>query len=101
MLHPPPQKNMLVLWWIETDRKKKGWWEGGSTERKKRGEKPPLITVKEALGKEEMKKKALNGMTNLFACYLRGRALYDGGYKDVRRLRQFPWGISIKRGKKF
>lgn len=44
--HSGKGKNSLVLRWIETDRKR----EGGRTEG---GKKPPLVTVKEALGEEK------------------------------------------------
>lgn len=92
---------MLVLRWIETDRKREVWKEGGregsSTEQKKKG------STRHCQGGSwgrKYEKKALNGMSHLFACYLRGGTLYDGGYKDVGRLRQLPWRISIKKGKK-
>lgn len=86
---------MLVLRWIETDRKREGGREAALN--KKKG------STRHCQGGSwgrKYEKKALNGMSHLFACYLRGGTLYDGGYKDVGRLCQFPWRISIKKGKK-
>lgn len=68
---------MLVLRWMETDRR-----EGGSAKEKKEKSLHSSLS-RRLLEKRKKKETAINGMTNLFACYLRGGTSSYGGYKDV------------------